>query len=357
MKESNFRNYLVKASILTVVIMIFITIGSATYLKIKIYDTQENGGQQDTEFYNHHYVLITDDKDSLFWQSVYAGAKAESEASGNYIEFSGERLSKDFDETELMQMAINEHVDGIIVEASDNIKVKRLINEASAKGIPVVTALSDSTESRRISYVGVSSYNIGTEYGKQVCLLAEKYFAKQYEKKEDDSILDVLVLMNAAADDTSQNIVFSGIQESVAAESKYSKRINIFAQSINTTGIFAAEEAIRDIFMEKNNTPDIIICLDELNTTCVYQTVVDYNRVGEISIIGYYHSDTILKAIERNVIKASISIDTKQMGEYCVQALNEYMETNRVSEYFSVDTSVITPSNIKSFLEDRQNEE
>ena len=357
LKNNNTSNQLVKASILAIIIMILITIGSVTYLKVKIHEIQKTGNGQESEYYEHHYVMITDDRDSLFWQSVYEGAKAEAEENGNYVEFLGTNLSKDYSETELMQIAINEHVDGIIIEANDNIAMKRLISEASAKGIPVVTALSDSNESKRVSYVGVSSYNIGIEYGKQVCQIAEKYFAKQYEKKENDSILDVLVLMNSASKDASQNIVFSGIQETVAADSKYSERVNIYAHSINTNGTFAAEEAIRDIFMEKNNTPDVIICLDELNTTCVYQTVVDYNRVGEINIIGYYHSDTILKAIERNVIKASVSIDTKQMGEYCIQALNEFSETNRVSEYFSVDTSVITSANVKNFQEDTQDEE
>lgn len=62
--------------------------------------------------------------------------------------------------------------------------------------------------------------------------------------------------------------------------------------------------------------PDIIICLNELSTTCVYQAVVDYNCVGEIAILGYYDTDTILKAIERNVITATISIDTEQMGHF-----------------------------------------
>ena len=356
MRNTNTDSKLVKASLLAIAFMVLVTIVSVTYLKIKMHDIQKSGIQQEKEYYDHHYVLITDDRDSLFWESVYEGAKKEAEATGNYVEFSGESLSKDYSETELMQIAINEHVDGIIIEANDNIAMKRLINEAGEKGIPVIAALSDSNGSSRISYVGVSSYNIGIEYGKQVCLIAEKYFAKKYETKDNSSMLNVLVLMNSAADDASQNIVFSGIQESVASDSKYSSRIGITAKSINTNGTFAAEEAIRDIFMEKNNIPDVIICLDELNTTCVYQTVVDYNRVGEISIIGYYHSDTILKAIERNVIKASISIDTEQMGRYCVQALNEYIDTKRVSEYFSVDTAVITSSNIKEFLEEKQNE-
>ena len=79
--------------------------------------------------------------------------------------------------------------------------------------------------------------------------------------------------------------------------------------SVDDTNAFSVEESIRDIFMEEE-LPDIIICLNELNTTCVYQAVVDYNKVGEVSILGYYDSETIINAIDRNVIYAKWNIKT-----------------------------------------------
>ena len=334
--------------------MIIITIGSVVYLKVKIHEIQATTEQQENEYLNRHYVMITEDGDSLFWKSVYTGARTEGEKNNAYVELLGNNLNEEYSENELLEIAINEHVDGIIIEANENITMKRLINKAITNGIPVVTALSDSNSSNRISYVGISGYNIGTEYGKQVCQIAEKYYSKNYygdRSKNSNNMLNVLVLMNSNSDDASQNIIFAGIQETIETNKKYHEKINVDTKLINTEGTFAAEESIRDIFMEKKNVPDIIICLDELNTTCVYQAVVDYNKVGQTNIIGYYHSDTILKAIERNVIKSSVSIDTLQMGEYCVQALDEYIETKRVSEYFSVDTSVITSENVRNFWE------
>jgi len=89
-----------------------------------------------------------------------------------------------------------------------------------------------------------------------------------------------------------------------------------------------------------------------LNTTCVYQAVVDYNKVGKINIIGYYDSDTICRAIERNVIYATISVNTKQLGMNCVSALDEYKESGHVSEYFSVDILLITSDNVSEYLGD-----
>ena len=120
--------------------------------------------------------------------------------------------------------------------------------------------------------------------------------------------------------------------------------------SVDDTNAFSVEESIRDIFMEEE-LPDIIICLNELNTTCVYQAVVDYNKVGKVYILGYYDSETIINAIDRNVIYATVSIDTDQMGRYCVDALSEYHELGYTSQYFTADIELIKKSNVHKYLE------
>ena len=286
-------------------------------------------------------------------QSVFQGANEEAEETNTYIEVLGNNLSVSYTEAEQMQIAIESQVDGIIVEANESAAMRDLINEAVASGIPVVTALGDNTSSTRQSYVGISSYNLGREYGKQVNAIADSIYGSDEPHTgmaAPTTALHVLVLINANADDSSQNIVFSGIQEAVENQSDYAGKINLEAKAINTDGAFAAEESIRNIFMTEDTPPDIIICLDELNTTCVYQAVVDYNRVGQINIIGYYNSETILRGIDRNVIYSTISVDTRQMGAYCVDALNEYKESGYVSEYYAVDTNLINADNVKNYL-------
>lgn len=100
----------------------------------------------------------------------------------------------------------------------------------------------------------------------------------------------------------------------------------------------------------ENQLPDIIICLNELNTTCVYQAVVDYNKVGQVNILGYYDSETIINAIDRNVIYATISIDTMQMGRFCVDALTEYNTYGNTSQFFMADIALINKENVALYL-------
>lgn len=115
------------------------------------------------------------------------------------------------------------------------------------------------------------------------------------------------------------------------------------------------EESVRDIFMGES-IPDILICLNELNTTCAYQAVVDYNKVGAVSILGHYVSDTILNAIDRSVIYATVDIDTAQMGAFCVVALQEYHELGYTSQYFTTDINLITKENVDEYLRGEESE-
>ena len=290
----------------------------------------------DEKTYSQYYVMITGDRKASFWQSVYQGAYERGLEEDVYVDFLGDNLSQDYTREELMQIAIASGVDGIIVAADESTQMTELINQAGKEGIPVVTLYGDNTQSSRCSFVGVGSYNLGREYGRQVLKIAD-------EKEQTN--MKVAVLVNSYAQDSGQNILCSGIQETIDKEKGWGKNIELSLVAVDDTNAFSVEESIRDIFMEEE-LPDVIICLNELNTTCVYQAVVDYNKVGQVSILGYYDSDTILNAIDRNVIYATISIDTRQMGSFCMDALTEYNALGYTSQYFTADIELINKDNI-----------
>ena len=295
----------------------------------------------DKEKYDQYYVMITEDRKSDFWQSVYRGAYERGQEENIYVDLLGEHLSQEYSREDLMRIAMTSGVDGIFVESDESDEMLQMIDEAVERGIPVVTLYGDNTHSERCSFVGVGSYNLGREYGRQVLKLTAA--------QKNPDVLDVAVLVNAHALNSAQNIVCSGIQDALEQEKLQGPEIELSLVTVDDTNTFSVEESIRDIFMEKK-LPDIIICLNELNTTCVYQAVVDYNCVGEVSILGYYDTDTILKAIERNVIYATISIDTEQMGAFCVDALREYYRYGYTSQYFTADVTIIDQNNVGEYL-------
>ena len=113
-------------------------------------------------------------------------------------------------------------------------------------------------------------------------------------------------------------------------------------ESVDSRTDFDAEEVIRDVLLGKER-PDILICLNSAQTECAIQALIDYNLVGEVQVIGYYVTDQILQALRQELIPVTMTIDTDALGEDSVQALNEYLELGRVSSYYNITLSGITP--------------
>lgn len=287
------------------------------------------------KIYKYHYAMLSEEGDDLFWDAVYQGALVKGKEQDAYIEKVGSNLSVSYSLYDLMQIAIASKVDGIIIEPNEDKNITTLINTAESQGIPVVTVFKDAPLSNRKSFVGISSYDQGQAYGKQVAEVVRK------GKKK------VTILLSSDKD-TSQDIVYSSIREAVDT-----KDIEVETATVNTQNAFSLEEDIRNIIMDRDQPPDVLVCLTAVDTLCAYQAIVDYNKVGDIDIIGYYDSDLILTAIEKNIIHSTMVIDAKQMGSYCVEALSEYKNTSRVSDYYSVDINVITADNVKEYINSR----
>lgn len=333
--EDNKKNLIIGAGVIFFILLV--TVGSLIFFKLQTGKITKVLDSEEYEEYDKYYVMITQERNSEFWESVYEGAKEDGKEHNAYVELMGDNLAEDYSREELMEIATNSGVDGIIVEADESLRMTELIDAATEAQIPVITVLGDNTSSTRQSFVGIGSYNLGREYGRQVIKLC------------GGDVRDVLILVSSSADGTDQNVLYSGIQETIDNEMKTGGQARLDVKTVNNESAFAVEESIRDIFINSETLPDIIICPDEQSTTCVRQAVVDYNKVGVIDIIGYYNTPATLQAIERKIIYSTVSIDAKQMGRLCVEALDEYNELGNVSEYFSVDVAVINSNNVRDY--------
>lgn len=308
--------------------------------------------QAEAHTYDKYFVMITDNYKTDFWQSVYEGALEKGRESDIYVDLLGMNLSRDYSCEELMKIATASKVDGIMVCADESSSMTALINDAVSNGIPVVTLYGDNTHSDRLSFVGIGGYSVGKMYAKQIINIIKD--ARREKLLGEDGIEDtrkvqVAVLANADTKDAGQNIIISAIQDTISEENVTDAEFDVSIVTVDNTNAFSVEESIRDIFLNED-VPDVIVCLNELNTTCTYQAVVDFNKVGEVSVLGYYDSSEIVKAIDRGGVYATISIDTRQLGEYSVSALLDYYEFGNTSEYYLADVTLIDRSNVADFL-------
>lgn len=342
MKQKINNKQLIVLAVIVFLLVIMMII-SLIYIRKQVDRTNQVSDEEYKE-YIRHYAFITESLEDNFWSEVYDGAEKFGEGEDVYLERMGERLDINYSKEELLKIAIASRVDGIILEGDGSKEIRALIDEAVAGGIPVVTVLTDSYDSKRQSFVGIGSYNLGREYGRQIVRIATK------ESKE------ALILMDTVSEDSGQNLIFNGIKETLANEGNH-LNLQLNTLAVNEDTPYSEEEAIRNIFLYQDELPDIIICLSEKNTISAYQAVIDYNLVGQVDILGYYVTATILNAISRNVISATIAVDTEQMGVHSVKALDEYIETGHVSDFVTMDVNTVMSNNVEEYLHNAANED
>lgn len=320
----------------SVLFMVIVTLGTLFYYSYVVRKSEELLTKSASSGYQGRYVMICDN--SEMWSEVYENSKEFANNKSIFVDLISERLSIDYTKEDLLRIAIESGADGILVEAENTDTFRRLISEADQKKIPVVTLMNDCQDSKRISLVQPGAYNLGKLYGEQ--------FLR--EKRPTDK--NIIVVMDASSKDSIQNIIYSGIQDTLSAAG-YSD-ISLNPLSIDSSDPFATEEEIRRSFISDDSMSEVIICLDEISTEGFYQALIDYNKVGDIRLIGYYNSKRILKGIQQGVIEATVTINTEELAKCGIDALNEYREFGYVSDYYSVDSQLINKDNIGEYIID-----
>lgn len=347
------KEYLIFA--LTVIfVMVTIVVGAFSFRFYKL----SVKGSSDVRVYDRYYCLIADNYKSDFWQEVYKGALESAKEQNFYVDLLGANLPGEYTAKDLMQIAISSRPDGIMIAADESETMTELINDAVSKGIPVVTLYGDNTMSDRLSFVGVGGYSIGRMYGKQVINVIRDRRREDFieaETFEERSHVKVVVVVNTDAKDTGQNIIVPAMQDAIMEENATDAEFSVSIMTVDNSSSFSVEESIRDIFLSEE-IPDVIVCLNELSTVCAYQAVVDFNKVGEVNILGYYDSADILTAIDRGGIYATVSIDARQLGEYSIKAFSDYYELGNTSEYYLADVTLINKDNVSRYLEGEDDE-
>lgn len=336
-KNHSLNNKSLVVVIITFAIMCILTVISIFYFNYQIMKTNKIQTQE-YQSYTEHYAFITDDLYDSFWQEVYEGAQNKGEELNIKVERFGENIKNNYSKAELLRMAIASNVDGIILQGDESQEIKDLVAEAEANGIPVVTVLTDISNSSRKSFIGVGGYNLGKAYAREIIRIATSDTQK------------ILLLIDNNKEENNQRIVLASMKETITSEGNF-LNLDFETKLVDNYSSFSAEEDIRDIFLNTEALPDMIICLNEENTISAYQNVVDYNIVGKIEIIGYYTSETILKAIEKNVIASTIAVDTGLMGKACIDTLHTYIETGHVTDYVAIDVKSVTSENVKEYKE------
>ena len=326
--------------ILTVICIAFLSILIGVSMLLENMLEIREKTKTDDSIYQKHIAMISGEPMEEFWLSIYNSAREEGKKQGIYIENFGESLVEEYSAEELVEMAIAAKVDGIILKADGGNAIENQIKKAAKEKIPVMTILTDVPNSERISFVSGSDYATGEMYGN---LIIEEV---QKKREQEEKQIRVTVLVDSDSENATPNLIYSGIHEKIAS---LGEKIDLSTRVIDNSGKFESEETVRDLILDQE-PPDIIVCLSAVDTISTYQSVIDYNRVGQISIIGYYSSEDTLEGIQKGIIQSSVLINAQDLGKTAADGMSEYLEEEYVSEYLTVTPTLIEKSNVGNYI-------
>ncbi len=305
------------------------------FIRIQSQVKKLDAGLDDIRIYQKHYLFISSDESQML-RDIYEQTALACEECGAWLEWCGQDMPGHYSAAECVGLSVAMEADGIIVYPDGSQDLEEAIRKASGQGIPVVTILRDLPDSGRVSFVGVSNYQMGDRYGGQ--LLSLMHNGKNA----------VCLLTDAGDSENETQLLYTQMVQAVLNGAPSGKTMELRTESVDSRTDFDAEEVIRDLLLGEER-PDILICLNSVQTECAIQAMIEYNLVGEVQVIGYYVTDQILQALRQDLIPVTMTIDTKTMGEDCVQALDEYLELGRVSSYYNISLSGITPMTVRRY--------
>lgn len=282
----------------------------------------------------YHFAVIAQNTADSFWMAVKEGCMAAASEYNVAVEFNAPRFTNLDEQMKYLNIAIASHVDGIVTHVLDEEKFTPLIDKAVDGGIPVITIEAEATNSKRNAYIGTSTYNLGNESGKLVL-------------KSQGNNANVVIIQNNYAEGTekvSENLRVKGFKDAMT-----SAPLASIETKASSTGFFSAEEVTRGILYDD---PDVntIICTSAKDTISVAQIIVDLNKVGQITIIGYGDATEILRYIEKGVIYGTVVADPFEIGYQSIKSLVEIKKDKMTSAYVDTGTKVVTVDNVEEYI-------
>ncbi len=273
----------------------------------------------------YYFYFIGQNSVDPFWNEALKGVQDAAKEFGAVVNFLAPRFNDYSQQIKYLDMAIVSKVDGIITHSYDTEEFRNLIEKAHTKNTPIITFENDCSFSKRYSFVGINSFEAGKLAGELVVSAC-------------DGNGDVVIVINGDSYQTSveNNLKISGIFSYL----KDFPNVQVSAIMTSKMGILSAEEIAKQVISKLPETK-IILTFGTSDTIGVSQIIVNKNKVGQISVVGFGLTDEIKRYIKMGVIYGTVVSDPYKMGYEAVKTLVNIKNGNYVSEVIQVQAKPV----------------
>ncbi|MFP4331576.1 MAG: sugar ABC transporter substrate-binding protein [Spirochaetaceae bacterium] len=268
------------------------------------------------EVRTHHVSVFLPEQSTLFFQQIEDGVTAAADRQDIAVSF--HPIGPEVPE---FRLAGYSGIDGAIIfpnlpEAQMLTHLERL----EEQGIPVVLIEQEVGDDWPWTFVGTNNFELGRRIGAELA-----------ERSEGGRIA-VVYSDKSPAVAAERELIELGITTGMGERLE----LPILRRQTGLNPLDA--EALTYQLLRTEPPISALVFTDTDDTLAALQAIIDLNLVGEVEVIGFGTTDSVINYLDRGVLDATIAVNPQRIGIESMRVLAELIETGNAPGY--VDTGV-----------------
>jgi ribose transport system substrate-binding protein len=270
----------------------------------------------------------------VYWRSVRAGAQAAADDLGINIIWKGPLLENDrASQIAIVEQFASQGVDGIVVAPLDNVALKRPIDEAMDKHIPVViidSALEGEVGKDFVSFIATDNKQGGEMAGQELARLLNgkgKIVLLRYGEGSASTLDREAGFLDAVSKHPDMTMLVQNRYAGPTSGDAQNTALDMVDDLRQADGIFASNESA---------ATGMLLALEKLDLA------------GKVKFVGFDSSDTLLKGLKSGEIDALVLQNPKKMAYLGVQQCVASLRGQPLTQHIDSGAGLLTRDNINS---------
>jgi len=269
-----------------------------------------------------------------FWKSIEAGARRAAEELGVEISWKGPQNEDDYaEQISIIEQFASEGKNGIVLAPIDGTALRRPVQSAMQKKIPVViidSPLTGEAGKDFISFVGTNN-KLGGD-------MAGETLAKLLDGKGNV----VLLRYKEASLSTRQR------EEGFLAALKKHPDIKVLVDDLYAGATAADAQATAINMIDKLRQANGVFCSNEPSTLGMQLALQQNNLLGKVKFVGFDASPPLVEGLKKGEIQALVAQNPKKMGYEGVKTVAAYLQGKQVLPSVDTGAQLVTQENLNS---------
>jgi ribose transport system substrate-binding protein len=267
-----------------------------------------------------HLEVVLRSQNGDYWKTVKMGAEVAAKEFDVALDFRAPGDEADVKgQIALMEQSIKSGPDAIVLAANDYKELSEVVDDASTRGIPVITVDSEVESRKAKSFIGANNYEAGQLAGKQLIKLT--------------GTSGHIAIVSFMRGERNTELREQGLLDEI---SKYPD-LQVMDKVYSLTDRELAAQLTQSI-MEKHPQLDGIVAMNEISSIGVADAIQRLNLQDKVKIITFDSTSEELELLQEGVIQATIIQNPFSIGYLGVKNAVEASKGNKIPS--RVDTGI-----------------